>query len=60
MNDFLTDRKAVDAGLIYETEDEIDESLYWIIGNSYIRIMVMQLDLEDTLARIARIRRGCW
>ena len=56
MNDFLTDRKAVDAGLIYETEDEIDESLYWIIGNSYIRIMVMQLDLEDTLARIARIR----
>ena len=56
MNDFLMDRNAVDAGLIYETENEIDESLYWIIGNSYIRIMVMQLDLEDTLARIANIR----
>ena len=55
-NDFLLDRNAVDAGLIYETEAEIDESLYWIIGNSYIRIMVMQLDLEDTLARIANIR----
>ena len=50
------DRNAVDAGLIYETENEIDESLYWIIGNSYIRIMVMQLDLENTLARIANIR----
>ena len=50
------DRNAVDAGLIYETENEIDESLYWIIGNSYIRIMVMQLDLEDTLTRIANIR----
>lgn len=56
MNDFLMDRNAVDAGLIYETENEIDESLYWIIGNSYIRIMVMQLDLKDTLARIANIR----
>ena len=55
-NDFLLDRNAVDAGLIYEKEAEIDESLYWIIGNSYIRIMVMQLDLEDTLARIANIR----
>ena len=33
-------RDGVDAALIYENEPEIDESLYWIIGNSYIRIRV--------------------
>ena len=37
MDDFLSAREGVDAALIYENEDEMDESLYWIIGNSYIR-----------------------
>ena len=37
MDDFLSAKDGVDAALIYENEDEMDESLYWIIGNSYIR-----------------------
>ena len=56
MDEFLSARDAIDAALIYENEPEIDESLYWIIGNSYIRIMVLQLDRQDTLTRIANIR----
>ena len=56
MDDFLVSRDGVDAALIYENEPEIDESLYWIIGNSYIRIMVMSLAESNTLSRIANIR----
>ena len=56
MDEFLTTRDVVDAALIYENEPEIDESLYWIIGNSFIRIMVLQLDRSDTMTRIANIR----
>ena len=34
----------------------MDEALYWMIGRSQLRIMVLQLDSEDTLARLASIR----
>ena len=34
----------------------MDEALYWMIGRSQLRIMVLQLDAEDTLARLATIR----
>ena len=35
---------------------QVDEALYWMIGRSQLRIMVLQLDAEDTLARLATIR----
>ena len=55
-DDYLRDRDAVDAALIFETEAELDESLYWIIGNSYIRVIVVSLDMEDAFSRLAGMR----
>ena len=43
MDDFLVERNAVDAVLVFQNEEEIDEALYWIIGNSFVRILVMSL-----------------
>ena len=42
-------RGAVDAALIFGSEAELDESLYWIIGNSYLRIVVISPDAKQTL-----------
>ena len=36
---YLHDREAIDAALIFKTESELDQSLYWLIGNSYIRFV---------------------
>ena len=56
MDQFLVERNALDAALVFERENEIDEALYWIIGNSYVRILVMSLEEEDTFTRIKNIR----
>ena len=37
----LTDRDAIDAALLYETESQLDQSLYYLIGNSYVRVVVI-------------------
>ena len=42
--------------VMYCTVLQVDEALYWMIGRSQLRIMVLQLDAEDTLARLATIR----
>ena len=65
-------RGAVDAALIFETEEELDESLFWIIGrlaqappprfpgNSHLRVVVVSPDdrttLEQALQRLAHMR----
>ena len=41
---------------MYYSALQVDEALYWMIGRSQLRIMVLQLDAEDTLARLATIR----
>jgi len=47
---FLRSRSAVDAALIFASEDELDESLFWIIaGNSYLRVVVISPDSTKTL-----------
>ena len=56
MDDFLVERSTLDAVLVFENENEIDETLYWIIGNSYIRILVMSLEDGDTFTRIKNLR----
>ena len=56
MDDFLVARNAVDAALVFQNEDEIDEALYWIIGNSFVRILVMSLAEPDTYTRIRNLR----
>ena len=42
--------------VMYCSLPQVDEALYWMIGRSQLRIMVLQLDAEDTLARLATIR----
>ena len=56
MDDFLVERNAVDAVLVFQNEEEIDEALYWIIGNSFVRILVMSLAEPDTYTRIKNLR----
>jgi len=55
-DDFLRDRDAIDAALIFKDETDLDESLYWIIGNSYIRVIVVSLDQPDAFDRLAKMR----
>ncbi|KAL0280963.1 UNVERIFIED_CONTAM: hypothetical protein PYX00_002104 [Menopon gallinae] len=40
-NDFLTFRNGTDAALIFENENELDQALYYMIGNSIIRVVVL-------------------
>lgn len=40
MDDFLYARDAIDAALLFETETELDQSLYHIIGNYHLRVLV--------------------
>ncbi len=40
MDSFLYARDAIDAALLFETETELDQSLYHIIGNYRLRVLV--------------------
>ncbi len=40
MDSFLYARDAIDAALLFETETELDQSLYHIIGNYHLRVLV--------------------
>ncbi len=55
-DDYLHDREAIDAALIFKTENELDQSLYYLIGNSYIRVIVVNLDESDAMDRLAKMR----
>ena len=52
----MRDRGAIDAALIFKTEAELDQSLYYLIGNSYVRVIVVSLDEADALNRLAKMR----
>nr|CAD7580926.1 unnamed protein product [Timema californicum] len=41
VDSYLTGRKATDAALIFQTEDELDQTLYYLIGKSIIRVIVL-------------------
>ena len=43
-DNFLSQRDAIDAALVFETEKELDQSLYFIVGNYELRILVLSLD----------------
>jgi len=59
---FLRSRNAVDAALIFASEDALDESLFWIIGNSYLRVVVISPDstpsktLDQALEKLGSMR----
>lgn len=55
-DDYLHDREAIDAALIFKTEAELDQSLYYLIGNSYIRVIVVNLEESDAMDRLAKMR----
>ncbi|PNF39891.1 hypothetical protein B7P43_G01962 [Cryptotermes secundus] len=38
---YLTERKGTDAALIFQNEEELDQALYYLIGNSIIRVIVL-------------------
>ncbi len=46
-DDFLYQREALDSALIFQTETELDQSLYYIIGNYEMRVLVISLDETD-------------
>ena len=46
----------MDAALIFETEAQLDQSLYFLIGNSYIRVIVLDLEEPNVMQRLAKMR----
>ena len=57
-DNFLSKREAIDAALVFETEAELDQSLYFIIGNYELRILVLSLDdtSRDPYERLKKLR----
>ena len=44
------------SALIFETEADLEQGLYQLIGNSYIRVLVVHLGEADALDRLAKMR----
>ena len=57
-DNFLSQRDALDAALIFQNEVELDQSLYFIIENYDLRILVMSLDDKerDVYERLKNVR----
>ena len=55
-DDFLRSQKAVDAALIFEDQMKLDQSLYYIIGNSFLRIIGAQLEDTGAYERLKKMR----
>ena len=55
-DDYLKYRKSVDAALIFPKKSGLDQSLYYIIGNSPLRIIGAQMTDTDGLDRLKRMR----
>jgi len=55
-NDYLTDRSAIDAALILESSSSLDQSLYYLIGNSLIRYVVVNTAETGAVQRLAKMR----
>ncbi len=46
-DDYLRDRGAIDAALVFSDEPQLDQSLYFLIGNSYIRVVVIDSTVNE-------------
>ena len=42
--------------MIFETDADLEQGLYQLIGNSYIRVLVVHLDESDALERLSKMR----
>ncbi|CAD1477130.1 unnamed protein product [Heterotrigona itama] len=56
MDDLLMLKNATDVGLIFEDERELNQSLYYLIGNSIIRLVVIDDFTEKTVSKIRAMR----
>ncbi|XP_017892674.1 ionotropic receptor 25a [Ceratina calcarata] len=56
IDDLLMLKNATDVGLIFEDERELNQSLYYLIGNSIIRLVVIDEFTEKTVSRIRSMR----
>nr|XP_003700444.1 PREDICTED: glutamate receptor ionotropic, kainate 2 [Megachile rotundata] len=56
IDDLLMLKNATDVGLIFEDERELNQSLYYLIGNSIIRLVVIDEFTEKTVSKIKNMR----
>ncbi|CAK9815491.1 Ionotropic receptor 25a [Anthophora quadrimaculata] len=56
IDDLLMLKNATDVGLIFEDERELNQSLYYLIGNSIIRLVVIDDFTEKTVSKIRNMR----
>ena len=56
IDDFLYKRDAIDAALLFESESELDQSLYHIIGNYNLRVLVVSMEETDPFSRMSNLR----
>ncbi|KAK2580489.1 hypothetical protein KPH14_006227 [Odynerus spinipes] len=56
IDDLLIMKNATDVGLIFEDEKELNQSLYYLIGYSIIRLVVIDEFTDRTVAKIRSMR----
>ncbi|XP_024225398.1 ionotropic receptor 25a isoform X2 [Bombus impatiens] len=56
IDDLLMLKNATDVSLIFEDERELNQSLYYLIGNSIIRLVVIDEFTEKTVSKIRSMR----
>ncbi|XP_076619058.1 ionotropic receptor 8a [Colletes latitarsis] len=56
IDDLLMLKNATDVGLIFEDERELNQSLYYLIGNSIIRLVVIDEFTDKTVSKIRSMR----
>ncbi|OAD59386.1 Glutamate receptor, ionotropic kainate 2, partial [Eufriesea mexicana] len=56
IDDLLMLKNATDVGLIFEDERELNQSLYYLIGNSIIRLVVIDEFTDRTMSKIRSMR----
>ncbi|XP_025995684.2 LOW QUALITY PROTEIN: glutamate receptor 4 [Solenopsis invicta] len=56
IDDLLIMKNATDVGLIFEDERELNQSLYYLIGNSIIRLVVIDELTERTVTKVRSMR----
>ena len=55
-DDFMRAQDAIDAALIFENQMKLDQSLYYIIGNSFLRIIGAQQEDPGAFERLSKMR----
>jgi len=49
-------RDAIDAALLFESEAELEQALYHIIGNYHLRVLVLSREEADPFGRMQDLR----